>query len=681
MTRAVPVPAALAWGLTALGVVAPRAHAQTWTADNGNGTYSNPLFQDEFSDPDIIRVGDAFYLTGTTMHTMPGLPVLHSTDLVNWELMSYALDRLDLGPEYRLEGGEIYGQGIWAPSFRYHDGTFHIFSNVNRQTTQHFTATDPRGPWTRTPMKQAFHDLSVLFDDDGTVYVVWGYQDLHLAELDSTLSDIVPGSERVLFARDAGMGEGSHFYKIDGTYYITSAWYAERMRLACARANHVDGPWEVNLAISIDEAFGLRQGARLRGNGTGQEISVIPADPTARGHMAMHQGGIVQTPAGEWWGLSMYEGNSVGRLTGLSPVTWHDGWPYFGLPGNRGRSPRIWVKPRTESTVEPTAPYQRDDDFSGPALANVWQWNHVPVDTMWSLRERPGFLRLHSLPAPDFWWVRNTLTQRAIGPQSSPTAILETGGMQPGDVAGLALLNRPYAWIGVRQGDDGFWLEQFDQMTGDTARVRLTAGRVWLRADCDFLTEQSRFSYSTDGTDFTTLGPPFATFFQLKTFQGVRYALFHYNARGVAGGYADFDAMQVHEPHPRGLTRPVPVGRTIALEVVARNTPFAVDGEEQFTVVDRGLGRVALSAGTGFLSVTPLTDSTSSITLRPGQPGNGETFQWIETFYGEVALMNLTTHRYLRLEPDGRVTSDSPGLEADPNDGTALAWRIVTDAR
>src|SRR3954464_7318430 len=132
------------------------ARAQTWTPDNGNGTYTNPLFYEEFSDPDIIRVGEDFYLTGTTMHSMPGLPVLHSRDLVNWRFLSYASDELDLGPAYRLEGGQsIYGQGHWAPSFRYHDGTFHIFSNVNGQTTQHYTAKSPRGPWTRTDMKNA----------------------------------------------------------------------------------------------------------------------------------------------------------------------------------------------------------------------------------------------------------------------------------------------------------------------------------------------------------------------------------------------------------------------------------------------------------------------------------------------------------------------------------------------
>jgi beta-xylosidase len=658
------------------------AHAQvvrTWTPDNGNGTFSNPIFHDEFSDPDIIRVGNDFYLTGTTMHAMPGLPVLHSTDLVNWELMSYALDRLDLGPAFRLEDGkESYGRGIWAPSFRHHAGTFHIFSNVNGQATQHFTATSARGPWTRTPMKVSLHDLSVLFDDDGKTWVVWGYQDLHIAQLDAELSDTVPGSVRVLFAKDAGMGEGSHLYRVDGKYFITSAWYAGRMRMPAARADRIEGPWEVNREISADESFGLRQGFRLRGNGTGEEIVVTPGNPTARGQMSMHQGGIVQTPAGEWWGWSMFEGNSVGRLTALSPVTWKDGWPYFGLPGNLGRTPRTWVKPATRRTSAMRVPYARSDDFGGPTLANVWQWNHVPVDSAWSLRERRGFLRLHALPAADLWSARNSLTQRAIGPHSTPVTILQTMGMEVGDVAGLALLNRPYAWIGVRRDDDGLWLERVEQVRGDTARVRLRAGRVWLRAECDFLTEQARFSYSTDGTHFTTLGAPFTMAFQLKTFQGVRYALFSYNVRGVTGGHADFDRMDVRELHPRGLTQPIPIGRMIALQAAGRDTPLAIDGAARFAVVDRGLGRVSLRAGTRLLSVVTQGDSTSTVSLRRVRAGDGETFQWMETLYGDVVLMSLATHRYLRVEPDGSVTSDSRGPEPDPNDGTALRWRVVT---
>jgi beta-xylosidase len=652
------------------------AQQRTWTADNGNGTFTNPLFYDEFSDPDLIRVGDDYYLTGTTMHAMPGLPVLHSRDLVNWELMSYAVDRLDLGPRYRLEGGEIYGQGIWAPSFRYHDGTFHIFTNVNGQTTQHFTATNPRGPWTRTAMKKSLHDLSVLFDDDGKTYVVWGYQDLHFAQLDSALADIVPGTERVLFAKDAGMGEGAHFYKIDGKYFIISAWYAQRMRLPAARADRPEGPYEVNKELSADESFGLREGYRVRGNGTGREIVLTPPNVTGRGHMSMHQGGIVQTPLGEWWGFSMMDANSVGRLTALSPVTWNNGWPYFGLPGNLGRTPRVWVKPKTAAPTAPSAPYQRSDAFSGPRLANVWQWNHVPDDTKWSLSERPGFLRLHSMPAANFWTARNTLTQRAVGPRSAATTVLDAAGMRENDVAGLALLNRPYAWIGVRRSANGLAVQQYDQLTDSTVEEQLHEARVWLRVESDFLSEQSRFFYSTDGTDWMSLGKPFTTAFQLKTFQGVRFALFHFNTGGSEGGVADFDRMDIYEPH-RGMMQPIPTGRTITLSAAGRMTPLTIDGADRFTVVGRKLGRVALRSGMSYVSVLRTSDSTSTVRLRVGAPGDAETFQWMETMYSDIVLMSLATNRYLFLSADGRVTASSRGPEPDPTDGTALRWRPV----
>jgi xylan 1,4-beta-xylosidase len=659
---------------------AARLSAQTWTADNGNGTYANPLFYDEFSDPDVIRVGTDFYLTGTTMHSMPGLPVLHSKDLVNWSLESYALDRLDLGPEYRLENGrEAYGQGIWAPSFRYHDGTFYIFSNVNHHTTQLFRATSPRGPWTRTPMKRSFHDLSVLFDDDGSVYVIWGYRAIHFARLDDSLTDIVPGSERVIIDSTAGMGEGLHFYKIHGRYYILSAWYARRMRMPCARAGRPEGPYEVNLAISEDEDFGLVKGYRLRSDST-VPFRLWPPDTAARGQISMHQGGIVETPNGEWWGFSMMDANSVGRLTALSPVTWTDGWPYFGLPGNLGRTPRIWVKPRTGTTSPPHAPYTRNDDFSGPGLANVWQWNHVPDDTRWSLTERPGYLRLHTLPARDLWWARNTLTQRAVGPRSIPTAVLETAGLRPGDVAGLALFDWPYAWVGVRRDSAGTTLEQYDRATDRTVRRPLRATRVWLRADCDFLTEQARFSFSTDGRRFEPLGDAFTMVFQLKTFQGVRYSLFAYHAGGAPGGYADFDAMTVREPDPRGLTRPIPVGQTITVATAVGGAPLEVGGASAFTVVDRGLGRVALRARGGFVAVDT-TGGASRVVVRRGAPGDAETFQWEETLYGDLALLSLVTDRYVRMDPaTGALSADHPGPEPGRADGAQFSWTVESRA-
>lgn len=654
----------------------PAQLPKTWTADNGNGTFTNPLFYDEFSDPDLIRVGNDFYLTGTTMHTMPGLPILHSVDLVNWELLCYAVPRLDLGPAFRLEeGGDVYGQGIWAPSFRYHKGTFYIFSNVNHYETQLFTAKNPAGPWTHKRMKRGFHDLSVLFDEDDKAYIIWGYQDIHVAQLNEDLTDIVPGTEKVLIKKGSGIGEGLHWQKIDGKYYIFSAWYAGRMRMPAARSATREGPYEVNLALSADEDFGLAEGYRLWKHDL--PFQLTPPNPEGSGHLSMHQGAIVDTPAGEWWGFSMMDANSVGRLLCLSPISWKDGWPYFGLPGNLQRTPRTWLKPKTGRESAPHAPYTRDDDFSGPSLANVWQWNHAPVDDKWSLAERPGYLRLHSLPAKDFWRAKNSLTQRAIGPRSTPTAELDASGLRDGDIAGLALLNLPYAWLGVRKAANGWTLEQYDQYSGKTSSQPLASPRLWLRAQCDFLTDKAVFLYSTDGVGFERIGGEVTMPYQLKTFQGVRYALFHYNDKDASGGYADFASFSVEEPNPRGLMRPIPYGKSIRLSVHGSDKSAKLGGSELFEVVDRGAGRVALKAGEAYLSVDK-SDPAAPLALKGGEPGEAETFQWAETFYGDLTLLSLANHRLVRLEKAGEhAYADSPGPRPDRKDGACLDWTVV----
>jgi xylan 1,4-beta-xylosidase len=648
----------------------------TWTPDNGNGTFTNPLFYDEFSDPDLIRVGDWFYLTGTTMHAMPGVPILRSKDLVNWEFVAYAMDKLDLGPAFRMEGGSnIYGQGIWAPSFRYHEGKFYIFANVNGQATQMFTATDPKGPWTRTPMKRSFHDLSVLFDDS-KAYVVWDHQKMHLAQLTDDLTDIVPGTERILFTDDAGMGEGAHFYKIDGKYYIISAEYAGGFRMPAARADHVLGPYEVNPSISLHEDFGMASSIRL---GTPKPpFKTWGPDPAAKHSLAMHQGGIVQTPEGEWWGFSMMDFNSVGRLLSLSPITWKDGWPYFGLPGNLTRTPRTWVKPKTAAPQPESVPFQRSDDFSAPRLQPVWQWNHVPVDDKWSLSERPGFLRLHALPATSFYEARNTLTQRAIGPMSTPTVVLDASNLKPGDTAGLGLLNLPYATLGVEKQTDELNVVLYDQLRDLRVRVKMAGTRIWLRAECDFLTERARFSYSLDGITFAPIGDAVALIYQTFTFQGVRYGLFNYNTTGAEGGFADFDSIDVHQPHPRGLMRPIPYGQSIQLTsfrartgLAARDGRLASDVPTRFEIVDRKLGRVALRSGARFVTV----GEDGGVTLADGPSGTAQTFQWIETPSGELVLMSLTNNRFLRIDPQTRdIRADSPGPMPDDSDGARFIW-------
>lgn len=649
----------------------------TWTPDNGNGTFTNPLFYDEFSDPDMIRVGDWFYLTGTTMHSMPGLPILRSKDLVNWEFVAYAMDKIDLGPAFRLEDGKsVYGQGIWAPCFRYHEGKFYIFSNINGQMTQMFTATDPKGPWTRTPMKRGFHDLSVLFDDDGKAYVVWGHKDMRLAQLTDDLTDIVPGTERTLFTTDAGMGEGAHFYKIDGKYYIISANYSGGFRMPAARADHVLGPYEVHRSISQHEDFGMASSIRLATSKP--PFKTWGPDPVTKHSLAMHQGGIVHTPAGEWWGFSMMDFNSIGRLLSLSPITWKDGWPYFGLPGNLTRTPRTWVKPKTAKRQPVRVPYQRSDDFSARQLQPLWQWNHVPVDGKWSLSERPGFLRLHALPATSFYDARNTLTQRAIGPMSTPTVLLDASGLKSGDTAGLGLLNLPYATLGVEKRADGLDIVFYDQRRDQSARVKMTGTRIWLRADCDYLTEKARFSYSLDGVTFVPIGDEVALIYQTFTFQGVRYGLFNYNKAGAEGGYADFDSIDIYQPHTRGLMRPIPYGRSIRLASFRATTGLAASGERlasadptRFEVVDRRLGRVALRSGRRYVTV----DKDGEVTIAASQSGTAQTFQWIETPTGELVLMSLATNRFLRIDPQTRdIRADSPGPMPDDSDGARFIW-------
>ena len=208
---------------TPLGVLAPCGSVENnWAADNGNGTYSNPLFYEEFEDPDIIRVGDTYYLAGTTMHMNPAVQIMQSKDLMNWELAGYCMDRLDLGPNFRLEGGRgIYGRGIWAPCIRYNKGTFYIFTNVNGAGLQVFRSQSIHGPWERNQLPGR-HDLSVLFDDDGKVYIIsGGGAPYPIEELAPDLRSFVEDApKRSLPER---MGEGHHLYKINGKYVDVSA--------------------------------------------------------------------------------------------------------------------------------------------------------------------------------------------------------------------------------------------------------------------------------------------------------------------------------------------------------------------------------------------------------------------------------------------------------------------------
>lgn len=681
-------------------VGATTAFAQSWTADNGNGTFTNPLFYDEFTDPDIIRVGTDFYMVASSMHSMPGLPLLRSKDLVNWEFVTYIFERLDLGPEFHLEGNRgIYGNGIWAPAIRYHKGTFYVFVNVNDHGLQVFSTKDPEGKWEHKNMGGRIYDLGILFDDDDRIYAVHSYDEVKLIEIKPDFSGYIEGSERVIIPKGNAMGEGHHFYKIDGKYYIISADYAPVGRMQCARADKVDGPYETAV-ISHRETMGIERGWWSNEYGfwsntpnEGDRVTFLAPNPNAYYAVPLHQGGIVDLPNGEWWGVSMMDVKSSGRLTFLSPVTWKDGWPFFGVENNLGRSPRTWFKPNVGIETTPHTTYERNDDFSGKTLKPAWQWNHHPVENKWALRN--GVLRLNTMPAKSFMHAKNSLTQRAVGPESNVTVELNTKSLKKGDVAGLALLLMPYYWIGVSRTDNGDVIRYYDFYKNEKVDVPISAKKVYFRAEADLDTDLAKLSYSTDGANFKEMGVDLRLAYQMKTFQGLRFALFAYNTEGKEGGYAEFDNFVLDEPFADRSAN-LPVGKVITLRNLANNTlvwtsprrmlrnantasnEYNVKGS-QFRVHDREQGRVALEAmdGAGFLTITG--EGLSGDVRLIDKESDASLFMWQDMLRNQCMLLSLKTNRYVGLDaPTGEpYSADWPGSSPTRTNGVVFEWKVV----
>jgi len=670
---------------------------QSWTADNGNGTYTNPLFYDEFSDPDIIRAGSDFYLVGTSMHSVPGLAVLHSKDLVNWSFLGYALNRLDNLDEFNLMNGkDSYGQGIWAPCIRYHNGKFYIFSHINHHGVHVFIASNPSGPWIHKDMGGNIHDLSILFDGS-KIYAVYGYDEVRMIEVKPDFTGYVEGTDRVIIPRGNAMGEGHHVYKIDGKYYIISADYSPMGRMQCARADKLEGPYETAV-ISARETMGTQQATWV--NNVGQNATkydeegmpFIISKPLkdVMNCATLHQGGIVDLPNGDWWGWSMQDFRSEGRTTCLSPVTWIDGWPYFGLAGNLGRSPRTWIKPDVGEFEKPHATYRRSDDFSGKPLQPIWQWNHNPDDSRWSLTN--GRLRLNTMPAANFLRARNTLTQRGIGPASSATVTLDASHLKNGDIAGLGLLNVPCVWMGVLREGKHFVLRYYNQLDNEKIDIALDGGKVYLRATGYFDTDSAQMSYSIDGKVFTDMGEKAVIPYQLKTFQGTRYALFAFNTEDVCGGFAEFDDFIVSEPYADRSAN-LPIGKVITLLNMGNNQRMwanphgmlhgkSLDEKEydatgcRFRVIDRGRGRVALEAmnGTGFVTVVGAGLSADVRLMK--KETEGSLFQWQDMLMGECMLLSLKTNRYVGIDPatGEPYGADWTGASPGRTNGTVFKW-------
>ena len=684
----------------ALLTVAVTASAQpsSWTADNGNGTFTNPLFYDEFSDPDILRVGDDYYLAGTTMHTVPGLVILHSKDLVNWENISYCFDRFDFtDDQFALRNGkEIYGQGIWAPCIRYANGQFYVFSNVNGKGLQCYTSKDIRGPWTHHNLKGKIYDLSVLFDDDGKIYAIHGYGEVHCTELKPDMSGPVENTDRVIIPEGSAVGEGHHMYKIDGMYYLISTDYKPNGRTLCSRSKSIWGPYET-CVITADETFGYHAagltGVRGRIMPDGTRFIQPAPDKDATACTNIHQGGIVQDQSGQWWALLMMDFHSIGRTVTLAPMTWKDGWPMLGLEGNLGRAPRTWMKPNIEvsATEKPHAPYNRNEDFNGKQLGRVWQWNHNPDDNMWALKG--GRLRLNTMPANQLMWARNSLTQRVIGPSSIATVELYTKGMKDGDVAGLGNINVPCSWIGVVKQGGKLTLRWFDQAKNDTVDQPLTLPKqkLWLRSCGEYDKDEAEYAYSTDGVTYHSIGHPLRLTYQLITFQGSRHALFAFNKDGHNGGYAEFDNFTVDEPYA-DRSQNIPYGKSFRIINLATGKPMHAtshglmydtaqkdnSAQTRFRLVDKGNGQVVLQCEDGRYVWVSGMGLAGDVRLTTDE-SKAEVFLWQDYLNQEFMLMSMRTHKYVGKSPTtgSPYSMDYTGSDPARRNGAVFRWEEV----
>ena len=500
----------------------------------------NPMLWADVPDPDIIRVGDTFYLVSTTMHLMPGAPIMKSKDLKNWETVGYIFDKLTDSPKYDLQQGTVYGRGQWATSLKYHNGKFYALLAPNEAgsmgDTYIFSAEKAEGPWKIVSRMRHFHDCSLFFDDDARVYVVYGTGEM--MELKPDLSDVIEGTHRQIFQREEdekGLLEGSRMIKHNGKYYLLmiSHVYApgKHRREVCYRADNIQGPWEKQ--VILESEFG--------------------------GFSYEAQGTIVDTQDGDWYGIIFQDRGGVGRVLTVMPCRWINGWPMLG--DENGKVPE---QVRALKSGEPEAHIVKSDDFSSPELGLHWQWNHNPIDNAWSFTERQGCLRLKTnRVVPNIYLAPNTLTQRMEGPECSGAIEMDLSKMKDGDCAGLAAFNSDTGALTIKKKGKKLVLEMSEQsvkLTGQDKVVNdvtenviesvpLKQQKIWLRVDGDFRPTGGRFGgadtatffYSLDGENWTKIGSDYKMRFDWQRFfMGSKFAIFCY-ATKKKGGFVDIE--------------------------------------------------------------------------------------------------------------------------------------------
>lgn len=496
-----------------------------------NTVVNNPVLWADVPDVDVIRSGNTYYMVSTSMHSMPGCPIMKSEDLAHWEIVSYVFEQLEDNDGHNLANGQnVYSQGSWAASLREHNGTYYVCFSCNDTRKLNVFKTDDieSSNWERHVIDGLRHDPGLLFDD-GRVYVIYGNGGIRITELTADATALQPGGvNQLLFETETeGIGlrcEGCHAYKIDGYYYLFFIDWPRvghgRRRELCYRSTELLGPYEHRVVLDDDMGYHNK---------------------------GVAQGGIFNTPEGEWYAMLFQDHDAVGRIPCLVPVTWSDGWPVFG---DEGRVPVRYEVPLRETSVQPLV-ISDEFDYDLNRLALNWQWNHNPDPERWSVLERPGYLRLKTgAIAGSVLQARNTLTQRTEGPACTTETLLELSGLQPGDHAGLVAMQNLFGTVGVSVGNDGARLVQMGVNQGDggeevVEQVSYDGDRIHLKIHFNFeeSIDQASFSYSSDGDTWHAIGRPLEMKYTLDHFMGYRFGLFNY-ATLQSGGVADFDYLR-----------------------------------------------------------------------------------------------------------------------------------------
>lgn len=515
-----------------------QALSETWSPDNGDGTYVNPVIYADYSDPDVMRVGDTFYMTASSFQAAPGLPILTSKDLVNWTIANYALDAVPPVDVYSLPQ---HGKGVWAPSIRHHDGQFYIYWGDPDFGIFMVKASDPLGKWSEPVLVKGgkgMIDPCPLWDDDGKAYLVNGWA-ASRSKMNSVLTvwEMTPDGTSLTGApvlvydgnKDGNhTAEGPKFYKNAGKYYILCP------------AGGVASGWQ--LALRSDSPFGPYESRRVMSQGK-TDIN------------GPHQGGLVDAPDGTSWFLHFQESQPYGRVIHLNPVAWKDGWPEMGKNGEPVKRHRKPVA--TKERYNP----QESDGFDSIELGRQWQW-HANYSPLFGMTSPYGYMRIYGHPLSEgfrnFWEVPNLLLQKFPAPEFTATAKMKVSTQEDGQQSGLIVMGRDYARLSAERAGKEFILnyivcreaeggaaEEVEELARIPATRLYNAGNldnseldIWMRVKVG-KGGVCGFSYSTDGKKFLPAGKPFQA--REGKWIGAKVGAFSVQPSGKSRGWVDLD--------------------------------------------------------------------------------------------------------------------------------------------